>query len=139
METNDKAQVVTLVQKALEHSILEIPVDVRDTDELLTVMSEDLSLMDENGKYARIAVFARKIRDGESEAVSTQTAVVKPNAYMPESWYEQILRDQYASTVNMQIREEAARWFSAFELSNIADADLERMMNARKADSEYKI
>ena len=134
METNDKAQLVTLVQKALEHSILDIPVDVRDNDELLTVMSEDLSLMDENGKYARIVVFARKIRDGESETVNTQKAVIKPNAYMPESWYEQILLDQYVSTVNKQIREEAAKWFSAFELSNIADADLERMLNARKAE-----
>ena len=134
METSDKTQMVYLVQKALEHSILEIPVDVRDNDELLTVMSEDLSLMDENGKYARIAVFARKVRDGESEAVNSQKAVIKPNAYMPENWYEQILRDQYVSTVMEQIRQEAAKWFSAFELSNIADADLERMLNARKAE-----
>ena len=134
METNDKAQMVTLVQKALEHSILEIPVDVRDNDELLTVMSEDLSLVDENGKYARIVVFARKIRDGESEAVNTQKAVIKPNAHMPENWYEQILRDQYVSTVTGQIREEAAKWFTAFELSNIADADLERMLNTRKIE-----
>ena len=138
METSDKAQMVTLVQKALDHSILEIPVDVRDNDELLTVMSEDLSLVDENGKYARIVVFARKIRDGESEAVNTQKAVIKPNAHMPESWYEQILRNQYVSTVNGQIREEAAKWFSAFELSNITDADLERMLTARKAEySKY--
>lgn len=136
METNDKKQLVTLVQQALDHSILEIPVDVRDTDELLTVMSEDLSLVDENGKYARIAVFARKIRNGESESVNTQKAVVKPNKYMPQSWYDRILRDQYAITVNQEIRKEAAGWFTAFELSNIADADLERMMTARKA--EYK-
>ena len=138
METSDKTQMVALVQKALEHSILEIPVDVRDNDELLTIMSEDLSLVDENGKYARIVVFARKIRDGESEAVNTQKAVMKPNAHMPESWYEQILRDQYVSTVTGQIREEAAKWFTAFELSNIADADLERMLTARKAEySKY--
>ena len=137
METDDKAQTATLVRKALEHSILEIPVDVRDTDELLTVMSEDLSLMDENGKYARIAVFARKIREGESEAVNTQKAVIRPNSHMPEHWYTQILREQYVSTVNQQIRQEAAKWFSAFELSKIPDADLERMMNARKA--EYKL
>ena len=136
METSDKTQLTTLVKKALEHSILEIPVDVRDTDELLTVMSEDLSLKDENGKYARIAVFARKIRDGESEAVNTQKAVVKPNAHMPEDWYQQILRDQYVATVNEQIRQEAAKWFTAFELSNIADADLERLLTARMA--EYK-
>ena len=134
METNDKAQFVTLVQKALEHSILEIPVDVRDTDELLTVMSEDLSLMDENGKYARIVVFARKIRDGESEAVNTQKATIKPNAYISEAWFEKILRDQYVSTVNDQIRQEAANWFTAFELSKIADADLESMINSRKAE-----
>lgn len=136
MESNDKAQFVTLVQQALDHSILEIPVDVRDTDELLTVMSEDLSLMDENGKYARIAVFARKIRDGESEAVNTQKAVVKPNKHMPQNWYDRILRDQYVSAVNQEIRNEASGWFTAFELSNIADADLERLLTARKA--EYK-
>ena len=134
METSDKTQLVTLVQKALEHSILEIPVDVRDTDELLTVMSEDLSLVDENGKYARIIVFARKIRDGESEVVNTQNAAIKPNKYMPQEWYDQILRSQYISTVNEQIRQEATKWFSAFELSKIADADLERMMNTRKAE-----
>ena len=134
METNDKAQLVTLVQQALDHSILEIPVDVRDTDELLTVMSEDLSLVDENGKYARIAVFARKIRDGESETVNTQKAVVKPNKHMPQSWYDQILRTQYVETVNQEIRKEAAGWFTAYELSNIADADLERLLTARKAD-----
>lgn len=136
METSDKEQMTTLVQKALEHSILEAPVDVRDTDELLTVMSEDLSLRDENGKYARVAVFARKVRAGESEAVNTQKATIKPNAHMPEDWYKQILQNQYKSTVNEQIRKEAANWFSAFELSNIADADLERMLNTRKA--EYK-
>ena len=134
METSDKDQLTKLVQKALEHSILEIPVDVRDTDELLTVMSEDLSLMDENGKYARITVFARKIRDGESEAVNTQKVVVKPNAHMPEAWYQQILREQYVSAVNEQIRQEATKWFTAFELNNIADADLERLLNARKAE-----
>lgn len=134
MDTSDKALLVKLVQQALDHSILEIPVDVLDTDELLTVMSEDLSLMDENGKYARIAVFARKVRDGESEAVNSQKAVVKPNKYMPQSWYDQILRDQYVSTVNQEIRQEASGWFTAFELSTIADADLERMMTARKAE-----
>lgn len=136
METNDKSELVALVQQALDHSLLEIPVDVRDTDELLTVITEDLSLVDENGKYARIVVFARKIRDGESEAVNTQKAVVKPNKYMPQNWYDQILRSQYENTVNQEIRKEAAGWFTAFELSNIADADLERLMNARKA--EYK-
>lgn len=134
MESNDKTQFVTLVQKALEHSILDIPVDVRDTDELLTVMSEDLSLMDENGKYARIVVFARKIRDGEPELVNTQNAAIKTNARMPENWYEKVLRDQYVSTVNEQIRQEASKWFSDFELSKIADADLERMINTRKAE-----
>lgn len=134
METSDKTQLVTLVQKAMEHSILEIPVDVRDTDELLTVMSEDMSLMDENGKYARIVVFARKIRDGESEVVDTQNAAIKSNKYMPQGWYDQILRSQYVSVVNEQIRQEAAKWFSNFELSKIADADLERMMNARMAE-----
>lgn len=134
METDDKAQLVNLVQKAMEHSIMEIPVDVRDTDELLTVMSEDLSLRAENGKYARIAVFARKIRDGESEAVNTQKAVIKPNKFMPQDWYDQILRAQYVSTVNQEIRKEAAGWFTAFELSNIADADLERLLTARKAE-----
>ena len=138
METNDKTQFVTLVQQALDHSILEIPVDVRDTDELLTVISEDLSLVDENGKDARIAVFARKIRAGESEAVNTQKAVIKPNKHMPQTWYDQILRAQYAITVNQEIRQEAAGWFTAFELSNIADADLERLLTARKAEySKY--
>ena len=136
METSDKTQLVALVQKAMEHSILDIPVDVRDTDELLTVMSEDLSLMDENGKYARIVVFARKIRDGESEVVNTQNAAIKSNKYIPQAWYDQILRGQYVSTVNDQIRQEAAKWFSAFELSKIDDADLERLMISRK--SEYQ-
>ena len=134
METSDKAQLTTLVQKAMEHSILDIPVDVRDSDELLTVMSEDLSLMDENGKYARIAVFARKVRDGESETVNTQKAAIKPNSHLPATWYDQILRSQYLSTVSQEIRKEAANWFTAFELSTIADADLERMLTARKAE-----
>ena len=134
METSSKDQLVTLVQKAMEHSILQTSVDVRDTDKLLTVMSEDLSLMDENGKYARIVVFARKIREGESEAVNVQKAAINPNAKMPETWYDQILLAQYVSKVNDQIRQEATNWFSAFELSNIADADLERMMNSRKAE-----
>ena len=136
METSDRAQMITLVQKAMDHSILEIPVDVRDSDELLTVITEDLSLVDANGEYARIIVFARKVRSGESDAVNTQKVVIKPNKYLPDSWYNQILHGQYASAVNQEIRKEAANWFSAFELSKIADADLERMMNARKA--EYK-
>ena len=136
LDTNSKSQLVTLVQKAMEHSILNIPVDVLYTDELLTIVSEDLSLMDENGKSANIMVFARKVRPGESETVNTQKADFNPNANMPKAWYEQIMRDQYISTVNAQIRQEAANWFTAFELSHIADEDLERLMNARKA--EYK-
>lgn len=134
MESSDKSQLVTLVQEALDHSLLDIPVDVRDTDELLTILSEDLSLADEKGRPARILVFARKVRDGESESVNTQKAVVKPNKYMPEDWYQQVLYDQYVSTVNREIRQEAANWFTSFELSQIADADLERMLNARKAE-----
>ena len=134
MDTNSKSEMVTLVQKAMEHSILNIPVDVMDTDELLTIVSEDLSLKDENGKFANIIVFARKVRQGESEAVNTQKAAFNPNANISKSWYEQILRDQYVSTVNEQIRQEAAKWFSDFELSNIADEDLERLINTRKAD-----
>lgn len=136
MDTNDRGAFVTLVQKALDHSLLDIPVDVWDTDELLTIVSEDRSLVDENGKNAQILVFARKIRDGESETVNVQKASVYPNSYLPASWYDQILRSQYASTVMREIRKEAAGWFSSYELSKIADADLERMMNTRQA--EYK-
>ncbi|MBO7252685.1 MAG: Ig-like domain-containing protein, partial [Oscillospiraceae bacterium] len=131
MDTRDNGK---LIEKALEHSLMEIPVDVHASDELLTVMSEDLSLMDENGKYARIVIFARKIRPGESEAVNTQKAVIKPNTYMPSSWYDQILRTQYTTYVYKEIRQEAANWFTPYELSNIADEDLERMMYARKAE-----
>ena len=136
METNDRAQMVELVQQAMAHSILDIPVDVRQGDELLTVMSEDLSLRDENGKDARIAIFARKIREGESEAVNTQKAAIKVNPYIPEAWRQQILHNQNLSAVNEQIRKEAANWFTAVELSKIHDADLERMMIDLKA--EYK-
>ena len=138
METNDTAQMVELVQQALAHSILDIPVDVRQGDELLTVMSEDLTLKDQNGKDARIAIFARKIRDGESEAVNTQNASIKANRHIPEDWYQQILQGQYLSTVNQEIRKEAANWFTSYELSKIADADLERTLTSLKAEySKY--
>lgn len=134
MESTDEAQMATLIQSAKDHSILEIPVDVQPDDELLTVMSEDLSLRDENGKYARILVFARKVRDNESVQVETSKAVVKPNTYLPDNWYTQILRSQYVSTVNQQIRQEAAAWFTAYELSQIPDDDLELQLTARKAE-----
>lgn len=134
MESSGKAQMGALIQSARDHSILEIPVDVQDTDELLTIVSEDLTLRDENGRNATVAVFARKVRSNESEKVETGKSVIKPNKYLSEDWYNKILRSQYVSAVNQQISQEASQWFTALELSRMAPEDVEREMAARKAE-----
>lgn len=134
MESSDKTQFVDLVQKAMEHSIMQIPVEVNDKDKLLTIVADDITLKDENGKPAKILVFARKLRAGESAAVDTASVEFKPNTYLPESWYAELTKTHNEATVNSQIRQEAAGWFTENELAQLRDEELETQLNARKAE-----
>ena len=64
-------------------SLLDIPVDIKDDDKLLTLSTCSYEMDD-----FRTVVVARKIRDGESEDIDLQKAKLSENPLMPEGWYK---------------------------------------------------
>ena len=117
-----------------QHSLLNLPVYAAPEDEIITVRATDGTLTDSGGRAAELLIFGRRIKEGESDTVFVQQATINPNPIMPAQWYEQILREQNAATVMQQIRQEAAGWFTAYELELISDADLEWKLEERKAE-----
>lgn len=71
------------VNDVKDRSFWDIPVDVEPTDKLIT-----LSTCDYDFDGARLVVFARATRDGESSAVDTEKAVKNPAPKMPQGWYD---------------------------------------------------
>ncbi|HEX3025967.1 MAG TPA: class B sortase [Clostridia bacterium] len=63
-------------------SVLTLPVDIRPSDEILT-----LSTCSYEFDGFRTAVFARKIRAGESGSVQTSAACVNSKTLYPDCWY----------------------------------------------------
>ena len=47
-----------------------------------------IHISDTNKLIARLVIFGRAVRDGESEAVKVNAATLSPNPLMPKQWYE---------------------------------------------------
>lgn len=71
------------VQKTRESSFFDIPVEVRGDDQIITLVTCAYDFED-----ARILIFARKVRDGESSAVEVDKAVVNEDVKMPAAFVE---------------------------------------------------
>ncbi|MEG3006569.1 MAG: class B sortase, partial [Oscillospiraceae bacterium] len=80
---NTPEEFMEYVHNAKIRSLLAIPVDVNENDELLT-----LSTCTYEFKDGRLVVMARKLRDGEDENVDTNNVKTNPNALMPDIWYK---------------------------------------------------
>lgn len=71
------------IDSVLVRSIINTGVDVKPSDELLT-----LSTCSYEFKDARYVVVARKVRFGESAAVDTSGAAMNPTPLYPDIWYQ---------------------------------------------------
>ena len=74
------------IEKIMERSIIKTTVDVKASDRLLTLSTCDYTFRDPdtNKLIARLVVFARALRDGESETVNVNAASLNPNPLMPK-------------------------------------------------------
>lgn len=64
-------------------SLIDIPVDIKDDDQLITLSTCSYEFDD-----FRTVIVARKIRDSEDISVDTQSAKVSENPLMPDCWYK---------------------------------------------------
>ena len=78
------------IEKIMKRSIIKTTVDVKASDRLLTLSTCDYTFRDPdtNKLIARLVIFGRALRDGESEAVNVNAATLNPNPLMPKQWYE---------------------------------------------------
>lgn len=132
------------IAKVRERSLINTTVDIKPTDKLITLSTCDYSFKDPvtNERIARFVVVGRKVRAGESATVDTAAAKLNPNPVMPSEWtafikkqQETELKAQVASEASKQygpIREEAKKWFTAAELAQIKDENLEVETARRK-------
>ena len=71
------------VSQIRKRSLLDIPVDVNENDKLITLSTCSYEFQD-----FRTVVVARRVRNGEDEAVDTSLAAEAKNPLMPECWYK---------------------------------------------------
>ncbi len=79
----DQAHFLAFVEEAKERSLYQIPVDVTENDEILTLVTCTYEFDD-----ARLVLMARRVRQGESAAVASEEAVLNPNPRYPQAWYD---------------------------------------------------
>ena len=79
----DNRSFLDYVSQVKMRSLLDIPVDVNQNDKLITLSTCSYEFRD-----FRTVIVARKVRSGESEAVSTNFASEAKNPLMPQCWYE---------------------------------------------------
>lgn len=78
----DDSDFLNYVYQVRERSLIDTPVDVNETDELIT-----LSTCSYEFDEFRTAVIARKVRPGEDAGVNVSEAVKNPDPLMPDVWY----------------------------------------------------
>ena len=79
----DNNSFLDYVSQIRKRSLLDIPVDVNENDKLITLSTCSYEFQD-----FRTVVVARRVRDGEDEAVDTSLAAEAKNPLMPECWYK---------------------------------------------------
>lgn len=83
IDAKDAQEAQEFIDDVLIRSIINTGVDVRPSDQLLT-----LSTCTYEFKDARYVVVARKVRKGEKAEVDTSLASMNPNALYPDVWYK---------------------------------------------------
>ncbi len=111
------------IEKIMERSIIKTTVDVKASDRLLTLSTCDYTFRDPdtNKLIARLVVFARAVRDGESETVNVNAASLNPNPLMPKQWYEYIKKQQEkkaAAELEKEQKAYIALWLTAEEAAD---------------------
>lgn len=79
----DNNSFLDYVSQIRKRSLLDIPVDVNENDKLITLSTCSYEFQD-----FRTVVVARRVRNGEDEAVDTSLAAEAKNPLMPECWYK---------------------------------------------------
>lgn len=79
----DDNEFLNYVYNVRERSLIDIPVDVNENDELVTLSTCSYEFED-----FRTVVVARKVRSGESTEVDVSKAEVNPDPLMPQIWYD---------------------------------------------------
>ena len=132
------------IEKIMERSIIKTTVDVKASDRLLTLSTCDYSFRDPdtNKLIARLVIFSRALRDGESEAVNVNAATLNPNPLMPKQWYEYIKKQQDKKAAEELEKEQKAYielWLTEEEIaaaSNMTTAELYEKAQERAAQAE---
>ena len=79
----DNNSFLDYVSQIRKRSLLDIPVDVNENEKLITLSTCSYEFQD-----FRTVVVARRVRNGEDEAVDTSLAAEAKNPLMPECWYK---------------------------------------------------
>ena len=133
------------IEKIMKRSIIKTTVDVKASDRLLTLSTCDYTFRDPdtNKLIARLVIFGRAVRDGESEAVNVNAATLNPNPLMPKQWYEYIKKQQEKKAAEELEKEQKAYialWLTADEIAAAAGdmptADLYAKAQERAALAE---
>ena len=132
------------IEKIMKRSIIKTTVDVKASDRLLTLSTCDYTFRDPdtNKLIARLVIFGRALRPGESEAVNVNAATLNPNPLMPKQWYEYIKKQQEKKAAEELEKEQKAYialWLTADEIAAAGDmptADLYAKAQERAALAE---
>ena len=132
------------IEKIMKRSIIKTTVDVKASDRLLTLSTCDYTFRDPdtNKLIARLVIFGRALRDGESEAVNVNAATLNPNPLMPKQWYEYIKKQQEKKAAEELEKEQKAYielWLTEEEIaaaSNMTTAELYEKAQERAAQAE---
>lgn len=79
----DEEDFMSFVKEIKDRSLINTSVDVKADDRLVT-----LSTCSYEFKDFRTVVVARKVRDGESQFVNVEEAVMNPNPVLPQCYYK---------------------------------------------------
>ncbi len=122
IDSDDDAAKNEYIEKIMERSIIKTTVDVKATDRLLTLSTCDYTFRDPdtNKLIARLVIFSRAVREGESETVNVNAATLNPNPIMPKQWYEYIKKQQEKKAAEELEKEQKAYialWLTESEMT----------------------
>lgn len=71
------------INEARERSLINTLVDVKENDQILTIVT-----CTNDFKNARLVIMAREVRAGENQKVVVSDATLNPNPRYPQAWYD---------------------------------------------------
>ena len=132
IDSDDDAAKNEYIEKIMERSIIKTTVDVKATDRLLTLSTCDYTFRDPdtNKLIARLVIFSRAVREGESETVNVNAATLNPNPVMPKQWYEYIKKQQEKKAAEELEKEQKAYialWLTESEMTGTIEEQYARV------------